>query len=148
MLAGVISGMYYQSNVGGRHTMLEKMETIGLIGLRKVQEDFVAVCKTLKDELANPELGPAIAEEVVKLGKDMVDRLDWLGEDLVPILKGANKLSDEQIAARDAKEAADAATTEDPAPAADVPAADVTNSEPDATGDSSAVAAESTTEVK
>ena len=129
--------------------MLEKMETIGLIGLRKVQEDFVAVCKTLKDELANPELGPAIAEEVVKLGKDMVDRLDWLGEDLVPILKGANKLSDEQIAALDAKEAADAATTEDPAPAAaDVPAADVTNSEPDATGDSSAVAAESTTEVK
>ena len=94
------------------------METIGLIGLRKVQEDFVAVCKTLKDELANPELGPAIAEEVVKLGKDMVDRLDWLGEDLVPILKGANKLSDEQIAALDAKEAADAATTEDPAPAA------------------------------
>ena len=129
--------------------MLEKMETIGLIGLRKVQEDFVAVCKTLKDELANPKLGPAIAEEVVKLGKDMVDRLDWLGEDLVPILKGANKLSDEQIAALDAKEAADAATTEDPAPAAaDVPAADVTNSEPDATGDSSAVAAESTTEVK
>ena len=66
-----------------------------------------------------------------------------------PILKAAGKLSDEQLAALDAKEAADAAITEDPAPAAaDVPAADVTNSEPDATGDSSAVAAESTTEVK
>ena len=119
------------------------METIGLIGLRKVQEDFAAVCKTLKYELLNPELGPAIAEEVVKLGKDMAARLDGLGEDLAPILKAAGKLSDEQFAALDAKEAADAATTEDPAPAADV-----TNSEPDATGDSSAVAAESTTEVK
>ena len=125
------------------------METIGLIGLRKVQEDFAAVCKTLKDELLNPELGPSIAEEVVKLGNDMDARLDGLGEDLAPILKAAGKLSDEQLAALDAKEAADAATTEDPAPAAaDVPAADVTNSEPDATGDSSAVAAESTTEVK
>ncbi len=125
------------------------METIGLIGLRKVQEDFAAVCKTLKYELLNPEHGPAIAEEVVKLGKDMGARLDGLGEDLAPILKAADKLLDEQLAALDAKEAADAATTEDPAPAAaDVPAADVTNSEPDATGDSSAVAAESTTEVK
>ena len=124
------------------------METIGLIGLRKVQEDFAAVCKTLKDELANPELGPAIAEEVVKLGNQMDAQLDSLGDVVGPILKEANKLSDEQIAALDAKEAADAATTEDPAPAADVPAADVTNSEPDATGDSSAVAAESTTEVK
>ena len=125
------------------------METIGLIGLRKVQEDFAAVCETLKYELLNPELGPSIAEEVVKLGNDMDARLDGLGEDLAPILKAAGKLSDEQFAALDAKEAADAATTEDPAPAAaDVPAADVTNSEPDATGDSSAVAAESTTEVK
>ena len=124
------------------------METIGLIGFRKVVEDFAAVCKTLKDELATPELGPAIAEEVVKLGNQMDAQLDSLGDVVGPILKEANKLSDEQIAALDAKEAADAATTEDPAPAADVPAADVTNSEPDATGDSSAVAAESTTEVK
>ena len=119
------------------------METIGLIGLRKVQEDFAAVCETLKYELLNPKLGPSIVEEVVKRGKDMGARLDGLGEDLAPILKEARKLLDEQLAALDAKEAADAATTEDPAPAADV-----TNSEPDATGDSSAVAAESTTEVK
>ncbi len=118
------------------------METIGLIGLRKVQEDFAAVCETLKYELLNPELGPSIVEEVVKRGNDMDVRLAGLGEDhLAPILKAAAM---EQLAALDAKEAADAATTEDPAPAA----ADVTNSEPDATGDSSAVAAESTTEVK
>ena len=69
------------------------METIGLIGLRKVQEDFAAVCKTLKDELANPELGPAIAEEVVKLGNDMDARLDELGEDLAPAARDEERLN-------------------------------------------------------
>ena len=63
------------------------METIGLIGFRKVVEDFAAVCKTIKQELANPDIASGIKDEVVKLGNQMDAQLDGLGETLKPLME-------------------------------------------------------------
>ena len=72
------------------------METIGLIGFRKVVEDFAAVCKTIKQELANPDIASGIKDEVVKLGNQMDSELDALGETLKPLME-------DQEAAHDGK---------------------------------------------
>lgn len=63
------------------------METIGLIGFRKVVEDFAAVCKTIKQELANPDIASGIKDEVVKFGNQMDSELDALGETLKPLME-------------------------------------------------------------
>lgn len=62
------------------------METIGVIGFRKVVEDFAAVCKTIKQELENPDLTAGIKDEVIKLGNQMDAELNALGETLKPIV--------------------------------------------------------------
>lgn len=63
------------------------METIGVIGFRKVVEDFAAVCKTVKQELANPDIASGIKDEVAKLGNQMDSELDALGETLKPLME-------------------------------------------------------------
>jgi hypothetical protein len=63
------------------------METIGLIGFRKVVEDFAAVCKTIKQELATFDLSDDITAEVIKLGNQMDSELDALGETLKPLME-------------------------------------------------------------
>lgn len=63
------------------------METIGIIAFRKVVEDFAAVCTTIKQELANPDIASGIKDEVVKLGNQMDAQLDGLGETLKPLME-------------------------------------------------------------
>ena len=76
------------------------METIGLIGFRKVVEDFAAVCKTVKQELANPDIASGIKDEVVKLGNQMDAQLDGLGETLKPLMEA--EAEGQEAAAADA----------------------------------------------
>jgi hypothetical protein len=74
------------------------METIGVIGFRKVVEDFAAVCKTIKQELANLDLASGIKDEVVKLGNQMDSELDALGETLKPLMEA--EAEDQEAEAR------------------------------------------------
>ncbi len=74
------------------------METIGVIGFRKVVEGFAAVCKTIKQELANPDIASGIKDEVVKLGNQMDAQLDGLSETLKPLMEA--EAEDQEAEAR------------------------------------------------
>jgi hypothetical protein len=88
------------------------METIGVIAFRKVAEDFAAVCKTVKQELANPDIVSGIKDEVAKLGNQMDSELDALGETLKPLMEA-------DAAAESNAQMADTMTIDDPAATGD-----------------------------
>ncbi len=103
------------------------METIGLIGFRKVVEDFAAVCKTIKQELANPDIASGIKDELVKLGNQMLANPDIASGIKDELVKLGNQMDAQLDGLGETLKSLMEAEAEDPEPAAD--------SKPDATGD-------------